>query len=134
MQLPEGMKNYCDSISALHSIEHFGLGRYGDPIDYFGHVRAIENITNILKPGGVFYFSVPIGKQRIEFNGHRVFSVSYLWSLLKNHYDLLSFSYVDNQGNFYKHVSFIEPAISNNFGCDYKIGVGIGIFELKKKL
>lgn len=134
MQLPEGMKNYCDSISALHSIEHFGLGRYGDPIDYFGHIKAIENITNILKPGGIFYFSVPIGKQRIEFNGHRVFAVSYIWDLLKNNYDLLSFSYVDNQGDFYENVSFTEPAISNNFGCDYKIGVGIGIFELKKKV
>jgi hypothetical protein len=33
MQLTDDMVGYCDSASALHSIEHFGLGRYGDPID-----------------------------------------------------------------------------------------------------
>lgn len=29
----EGMAGYCDSLSCLHALEHFGLGRYGDPID-----------------------------------------------------------------------------------------------------
>ena len=78
MQLPKEMESYTDSISALHSIEHFGLGRYGDPIDYYGHEKGISNIYKILKPGGKFYFSSPIGKQRIEFNAHRVFSIEYL--------------------------------------------------------
>src|ERR1035437_7492705 len=61
MQLPVDMTNAFDSISSLHAIEHFGLGRYGDPIDYNGHIKAIENITAMLKTGGTFYFSVPIG-------------------------------------------------------------------------
>ena len=61
MSLPHNMSNYCDSISSLHAIEHFDLGRYGDPIDYYGHLKAIQNITTMLKPKGVFYFSVPIG-------------------------------------------------------------------------
>lgn len=73
MELPAGMVNYCDSISSLHAIEHFGLGRYGDPIDYFGYLKALQNIAKIVKTGGTFYFSVPIGPQRIEFNAHRVF-------------------------------------------------------------
>lgn len=29
-----------DSVSCLHALEHFGLGRYGDPIDPGGHVTA----------------------------------------------------------------------------------------------
>lgn len=29
-KVPESLHNYCDSVSALHSIEHFGLGRYND--------------------------------------------------------------------------------------------------------
>jgi hypothetical protein len=45
MELPPDLIDYCDSISSLHAIEHFGLGRYGDPIDYFGHLKAINNIT-----------------------------------------------------------------------------------------
>ena len=64
MELPAGMVNYCDSISSLHAIEHFGLGRYGDPIDYFGYLKALQNIAKIVKTGGTFYFSVPIGPQR----------------------------------------------------------------------
>jgi SAM-dependent methyltransferase len=133
MQLPEKMQNCCDSISALHSIEHFGLGRYGDPVDCNGHIKAIHNITALLKSEGVFYFSVPIGKQRIEFNAHRVFSVQYLWSLLKENYYLLSFSYVDDNGKFHENIEFLEEAVMKNFGCEYSRANGCGIFELKKK-
>jgi SAM-dependent methyltransferase len=68
MRIQDEMIEYCDSVSSLHAIEHFGISRYGDPIDAKGHIKAIGNIFKILKPGGKFYFSVPIGKQRIEFN------------------------------------------------------------------
>ncbi|MFH0798568.1 MAG: DUF268 domain-containing protein [Pseudomonadota bacterium] len=64
---------YCDSLSCLHAIEHFGLGRYGDPIDPRGHERGIANMAQLLKPDGRFYLSTPIGWERVEFNAHRVF-------------------------------------------------------------
>lgn len=38
-----------DSISCLHAMEHFGLGRYGDTICYNGHVIGLRNITRMLK-------------------------------------------------------------------------------------
>jgi len=128
MDLPKDMINYCDSISSLHAIEHFGLGRYGDPIDYFGHLKAIENITKILEVGGTFYFSVPIGPQRIEFNAHRVFSVQYLLDLFEKKYSLKAFSFVDDAGDFFENVEMNRSAVQNNFGCHW----GCGIFELKK--
>lgn len=125
-----GLENYTDSISSLHAIEHFGLGRYGDPIDANGHLTAIENIWKCLKPGGVFYFSVPIGPQRIEFNAHRVFSVAYLLNLFSEKYDLVSFSLVDDTGDLILNSSVNKPEeVDNNFGCVY----GCGIFELRKK-
>jgi len=127
-EFPEDMFNYCDSISSLHAIEHFGLGRYADPIDYFGHLKAIENITKILKSGGVFYFSVPIGKQRIEFNAHRVFSIQYLLDIFKSDYTLKALSYVDDNGDFFENVDLNPASIENNFGCTW----GCGIFELVK--
>jgi len=68
--LPEG---YCDSLSCLHAIEHFGLGRYGDPIDPVGYERGIANMSKLLKPGGTFYLSAPIGQERVIFNANRVF-------------------------------------------------------------
>ncbi len=68
-----GGEGYCDSLSCLHAIEHFGLGRYGDPIDPQGHERGITNMAKLLKPGGLFYLSTPIGQERVVFNANRVF-------------------------------------------------------------
>lgn len=73
MKPAEGMMDYCDSLSCLHALEHFGLGRYGDPIDPMGYQRGIENMARLLKPDGHFYLSTPIGKERVEFNANRVF-------------------------------------------------------------
>ena len=68
-----GAGGYCDSLSCLHAIEHFGLGRYGDPIDPKGYERGFANMAQLLKPGGTFYLSTPIGKERVEFNANWVF-------------------------------------------------------------
>lgn len=73
MNPPESLVEYCDSMSCLHALEHFGLGRYGDPIDPHGYEAGLRNMTKILRPGGLFYLSVPIGKERVEFNAHRIF-------------------------------------------------------------
>ncbi|MEO6306068.1 MAG: DUF268 domain-containing protein [Bacteroidia bacterium] len=129
MELPSDLVDYCDSISSLHSIEHFGLGRYGDPIDYYGYLKAINNIAKILKNKGRFYFSVPIGHQRIEFNAQRVFSVDYLISILSQNFDVLSFSYVDDNGDFHENIELKKDNFKSNFGCHY----GCGIFTVIKK-
>ncbi|MDR1370727.1 MAG: DUF268 domain-containing protein [Dysgonamonadaceae bacterium] len=117
--------NYCDSISCLHTIEHLGLGRYGDPIDADGHLKGLDNIHRLLRPGGIFYFSVPIGTQRIEFNAHRIFDVNYLMNYFSEKYDLLSFSYLDDADELHENVD----VTAGNIHCQY----GCGIFILKKK-
>ena len=122
------LKEYCDSVSSLHAIEHFGLGRYGDKLDYNGHLKGFDNIQKILKPGGSFYFSVPIGEQRIEFNAHRVFSLKYLLELFKDIYRIESFSYVDDKGALFTSAPLNSQAVENNYSCHY----GCGIFEMTK--
>ena len=117
------------SISCLHAIEHFGLGRYGDKIDFEGHLKGLDNIYGMLQKGGKFYFSVPIGPQRIEFNAHRIFSMRYLIDLIEPKYKIDSFSYVNDDGNLVKDAALHEKDIRNNYFCDY----GCGIFELTKK-
>lgn len=129
MQLPNDLINAYDSISSLHVIEHFGLGRYGDPVNYHGYLKAIDNITKILQTRGKFYFSVPIGEQRIEFNAHRVFSVQYLLDLFDDKFILNSFSFVDDKGDFFENIELTQIKIDTNYGCHY----GCGIFELTKK-
>jgi len=54
-------------------MEHVGLGRYGDKIDPNGCFQGMEELARILAPGGRLYFSVPIGRERTEFNAHRIF-------------------------------------------------------------
>lgn len=129
MQMRPELLECTDSLSCLHTIEHFGLGRYGDPIDSDGHLKGLDSLFQMLSPGGKFYFSTPIGKQRIEFNAHRVFSVKYLLDLFILKYKIDGFSYVDDQGQMHENVELNQVNVDNNFGCFY----GCGIFELTKK-
>jgi SAM-dependent methyltransferase len=122
------LADYCDSVSCLHALEHFGLGRYGDRIDVQGHLRGWENIHRLLKKGGKLYFSVPIGPQRIEFNAHRVFSLATLLSMCEDRYRLDAFSYVDDAGDLQRDPAMTPESVHGSFGCRY----GCGIFELTK--
>lgn len=65
-----------ESLSAICSLEHFGLGRYGDSIDPEGCFKAFKAIQRVIKPGGYIYIAVPVGKEHIEFNAHRIFYAS----------------------------------------------------------
>ncbi len=79
------MAGYCDSLSCLHALEHFGLGRYGDPVNPEGFVRGLANIANLLRSGGVLYLSVPIGTARVQFNANRIFDPREIIGLASEH-------------------------------------------------
>ena len=61
------------SVSCLHVIEHFGLGRYGDHLDVDGFRRGIAGLSNLLMDNGKLYLSTPLGRERVEFNANWVF-------------------------------------------------------------
>ena len=64
-----------NALSCLHALEHFGLGRYGDPVDYLGWKKALHAMAGKVKKGGHLYLSVPVGKEeKLMFNAHRIFS------------------------------------------------------------
>jgi len=129
MKLGDGsLVDYCDSLSCLHALEHFGLGRYGDTVAYDGHLAGLRNLSLMLKPGGKFYLSVPIGQQRVEFNAHRIFSVEYILALVGEQFKLDCFSFVDDEGALHQDVIIGEVDSKVSFGCVY----GCGIFELTK--
>lgn len=71
--LKQFVDNSIGSLSALCSLEHFGLGRYGDSIDPEACFRCFTSIQRKMKRGGNLYIAVPVGKERLEFNAHRVF-------------------------------------------------------------
>ena len=62
------------SLSCLSVVEHIGLGRYGDPIDPTGDIKACKELSRVLAVGGSLLFVVPVGKPRVEFNAHRIYS------------------------------------------------------------
>lgn len=115
--------NSITSLSCLHAVEHFGLGRYSDPIDPEGHIKAIKEFQRITKKGGSIYFGTPIGKQRLEFNAHRVFDPRYIVKLFDT-CTLVDFSAVDDMN------TYLPNAKINNF---IKVNYSCGLFHFKKK-
>jgi len=127
-ELPDKYLNYTDSLSCLHALEHFGLGRYNDEVNLDGHQIGFNNLHKILKTGGTLYLSVPIGRQRIEFDAHRVFAVQTLLNMFESKFEIKQFSYIDNKGDFQDNVELDQELVARNFNCSY----GCGIFELVK--
>jgi SAM-dependent methyltransferase len=116
MQDCHDLDRCTDSLSCLHSLEHFGLGRYGDPVDAEGYAKGWENLYRMLEPGGKFYFSTPIGPQRVEFDAHRVFSLPFLLRMMIGRYRIGNFAYVDDEGDLIQAVDPRSPAATNSFG------------------
>ena len=125
---PASVDEQCaDSISCLHAIEHFGLGRYGDPLDPQGHIKGFHNLLRMLKPNGMLYVSFPIGKANsVHFNAHRIFHPLDIlsWSTPDCKLQLERFDYVDDQGDLYQNLDPNHPDILPEYGC--------GIYSLRK--
>jgi hypothetical protein len=85
------------SVSSLHSVEHFGLGRYGDPINAKGHEVGLLNIASCTKVGGKFYVSFPIGREITQFNAQRILDPNWVCKMLKN-FELLDFIVIPWKG------------------------------------
>jgi hypothetical protein len=67
--------NSITSLSCMHTVEHVGLGRYGDPIDYDGDLKAMAELARVLAINGNLLFVVPVGnKPIIQFNAHRIYT------------------------------------------------------------
>ncbi|MGB3400645.1 MAG: DUF268 domain-containing protein [Candidatus Deferrimicrobiaceae bacterium] len=62
------------SLSCMHVLEHVGLGRYGDPLDPVGDRKAAGELKRVLSQGGTLLAVVPVGRPRIQFNAHRIYS------------------------------------------------------------
>jgi SAM-dependent methyltransferase len=90
--------NSVESISCMHVIEHIGLGRYGDPIDPDGDLKAIQELIRVLAPQGTLLFVVPMGNQTIEFNAHRLYSYEAIMCSFRQ-LTLKEFAYISDDFN-----------------------------------
>ena len=116
-----------DSLSCLHAIEHFGLGRYNDPINVDGHIKGITNLVKLVSKGGYLYISFPIGQNdEIHFNAHRVFRADTILKhpSIKEIMKLIRFDYVDDVGNLHTDIEIQDVNTDIKYGC--------GIYTFKK--
>ena len=74
-----------DAAISISSFEHDGLGRYGDPINPWGDLEAMRNTKEILKDDGILFLAVPIGKDSLVWNAHRIYGELRLPLLLKEY-------------------------------------------------
>lgn len=105
------------SLSCQHVIEHIGLGRYGDPLDPEGSIKAAKELERILKPNGKLYLSLPVGRERVCFNAHRVYAPDTVIDLF-SHLKFIEFSFVNDSGEFLEGRDLEEAK-----ECDYACGM-----------
>ena len=128
MDSSKAVDEYCDSLSSLHALEHFGLGRYGDKVDPEGHLKGLKNMARILKADGVLYLSVPVGKARVEFNAHRIFDPVDLVRLAKD-FGLQLDSFASfHGGKIYEESDLSMKNLMKLADIDY----ALGMFVFKK--
>ena len=50
-----------DAAFAISSLDHDGLGRYGDPINPTADVEAMQRLRCLLRDHGLLFLTVPVG-------------------------------------------------------------------------
>lgn len=127
-----------ESLSALCSVEHFGLGRYGDPIEPDAWEKALKAFQRVLKPGGKLYFSVPVGpKDKVCFNAHRVYRPQTIIEVLDK-MQILEMGYIPNTFDIIECMKWEHNALEiyqNNIENvpEHRNWGYTGLFEFVKK-
>jgi SAM-dependent methyltransferase len=103
------------SVSCLHVAEHIGLGRYGDPLDPAGTRKAAAELQRVVAPGGQLLFSLPVGRERVAFNAHRIHRPQTVRGWF-DELELAEFSGVGDDQRFRRHRQ-LEELESQHYAC-----------------
>lgn len=95
-----------DCLLSVSSIEHDGLGRYGDTINPDADLETMNMLRSYVKPNGLFFLTVPVGMDQVVYNAGRIYGPHRLHKLLEKWSILDTFGYNerllnrDTQGNW----------------------------------
>lgn len=84
-----------DAAFSISSFEHDGLGRYGDPVDPDGDLKAMALMKKLIRKGGIMFLAVPVGKDAVVYNIHRIYGRARLPRLLAGWSVVESFGFQD---------------------------------------
>ena len=107
--------NSIQSLSCMHTIEHIGLGRYGDPIDPDGDLKAMKELKRVCAPNGDLLIVVPVGKKKLMFNAHRIYSAANIINEFDG-FKLIDFTLITDSQDFITNAD-IKLADEQNYGC-----------------
>ena len=114
----------ADSISCLHALEHVGLGRYGDELNYDGWRLGLDNLFGLLEQDGLLYVSVPTGREQgVEFNAHRIFRLPFFRDELALRGQIIELSFVDDDGNLHRSCDPYSQSAEESFGARYGLSI-----------
>ncbi len=106
------------SVSSICVVEHIGLGRYGDPIDTQGSIKAANELQRVLAPGGHLFVSLPIDDtDKVYFNAHRAFTEQTILRMFSQ-LELLQKRYI----------------FDDQFVTEIRPGFGTGCYEFRRPL
>jgi hypothetical protein len=91
-----------DMVVSISNFEHDGLGRYGDPIDPDGDLRAMNEMRSLVSPGGVLILGVPVARDAVVWNAHRLYGRVRLPLLLRG-WSVEAFVGFDGQVRLWRH-------------------------------
>jgi len=117
----------ADCVSCLHTLEHIGLGRYGDEVDPDGWMKGLNSLATLLSASGSLWLSVPLGQQRVEFNAHRIFNPTTIVNEAKRcRLELKSFFFLE------KNAIVTSHSIDHDFELIVDRDYTLGIFLFSK--
>jgi len=127
----ENDDNLFDASISISSVEHSGLGRYGDELDPNGDIKAMKVLLDKTRVGGLCFLAVPMGKDEILWNAHRVYGRIRFNRLIDGWEIVESFGFIDSDFD-------VSEALKRDNGkIPHREGVSGGahqpVFVLRKK-
>ena len=121
LKLSSFCKNKFSLVMSQQTLQHAGLGRYGDSLDFDGPRKLMEEIQKVIEYKGHLIFSTTFTKRDpgVVFNSHRIYNKEQISSLTSG-LDLVEEMLVDKRrGN----IKSLKDGTTKKNHYDFYVGM-----------